>query len=66
MSREFRVGDVSRAPNGLECWAKCPIEAAKKLLAASRVRVGWSSCKVALLPARGLQCYRCLETGHVQ
>ncbi|EGI62124.1 hypothetical protein G5I_09569 [Acromyrmex echinatior] len=64
---EFKVGGVSKAPNGLgTCWVRCPVEAAKQLVAASKVRVGWSSCKVALLPARNLQCYRCLEVGHVQ
>ena len=64
---EFKVGEVSRAPNGLgTCWVRCPVEAAKQLVAASRVKVGWSSCRVALLPARSLQCFRCLEAGHVQ
>ena len=64
---EFKVGGVSRAPNGLgTCWVRCPVEAAKQLVAASRVKVGWSSCRVALLPARSLQCFRCLEAGHVQ
>ena len=66
-SPDFKVGEVNRAPNGLgTCWVRCPVEAAKQLVAASKVVVGWSSCRVALLPARGLQCYRCLEAGHVQ
>ncbi|KAG5323080.1 PO11 protein, partial [Pseudoatta argentina] len=60
-------GVIIRASNGLgTCWARCPVEAAKQLVAASRVKVELSSCRVTLLPARSLQCFRCLEAGHVQ
>ncbi|KYQ51986.1 hypothetical protein ALC60_08904 [Trachymyrmex zeteki] len=66
-SLQFKVGDIRRAPNGLgSAWVRCPAEAAKKLMATPRVTVGWSTCRLTLLPARGLQCYRCLEAGHVQ
>ena len=38
---EFKVRAVNRAPNGLStCWVRCPVEAAKQLVAASRVLVG--------------------------
>ncbi|XP_018300688.1 uncharacterized protein [Mycetomoellerius zeteki] len=59
--QEIKVRDIRRAPNGLfTAWVRCPVVAAKRLVATPRVRVGWSTC-LALLPARGLQCYRCLE-----
>lgn len=29
------------------------------------VKVGWSSARVEVLPARRLMCYRCLEAGHI-
>ena len=64
---DFKVGDVRRMPSGLgSCWAKCPVDAGKRLVAAQRIIVEWSNYKLALLPARGLQCYKCLEAGHVQ
>lgn len=28
--------------------------------------MGWAACRVNLLEARPLQCYKCLELGHVQ
>lgn len=36
--------------------ARYPAVASRKLLAISRVRMGWSSCKIALFPPRDLQC----------
>ncbi|XP_011065974.1 PREDICTED: gap junction alpha-3 protein-like, partial [Acromyrmex echinatior] len=36
---EFKVGGVSRAPNGLgTCWVRCPVEAVKQLVAAPRIK----------------------------
>ncbi|XP_018373633.1 PREDICTED: insulinoma-associated protein 1-like [Trachymyrmex cornetzi] len=48
------------------CWVRCPVEAAKNLVATPHITVGWSKCRIVLFPSRGLQCYRCLEAGHVQ
>ncbi|KYQ52276.1 hypothetical protein ALC60_08611 [Trachymyrmex zeteki] len=63
----IKVGDIKRAPNGLGfAWVRCPVEAAKRMMATPRVTVGWSTCRLTLLPARGLQSFRCLEAGHVQ
>jgi hypothetical protein len=65
--QEIKVGDVRQALNGLgTCWLRCPARAGKAVLAAPRIRVGWSICKATLLPPRGLQCFRCLASGHVQ
>ncbi|XP_039302116.1 uncharacterized protein LOC120357002 [Solenopsis invicta] len=63
---DIKVGEIRMAPNGLgTCWVRCPAKAGKAVLAAPRVRVGWSSCRVALLPSRGLQCHRCGGIGHL-
>lgn len=44
----------------------CPAEAAKRVAASDRIKVGsWVSAKVVLLDPRPLRCFRCLETGHM-
>ena len=64
---DVKVGEIKVAPNGLgTCWVRCPVKAGKAILATPRIRVGWSSCRAILLPSRGLQCHKCLATGHVQ
>jgi len=64
---DFKVGDVKRMTSRLgSCWVRCPVDADKMLMAAQRITVEWSSCKMALLPAHGLQCYKYLEAGNVQ
>lgn len=47
-------------------WVQCPIKAAEKLVAMGSIRVGWVTAKIESLKARPLQCYRCLERGHVR
>jgi hypothetical protein len=45
---------------------RCPLVVArKKIMKGGRPKVGWTRAKVHLLPAREIQCYRCLETKHV-
>ncbi|XP_018371321.1 PREDICTED: uncharacterized protein LOC108766488 [Trachymyrmex cornetzi] len=67
VQQDIKVGDIRRQPNGLgSCWAKCPVAATRAILATPRILVGWSSCRAVLLPCRGLQCFKCLEPGHVQ
>lgn len=66
-AEEVRAGAVSRAPNGLgTVWVRCPLTAANKIAAMGRIRVGWASARVELLGVRPLQCFRCLEGGHVR
>ncbi|XP_060810076.1 uncharacterized protein LOC132904320 [Amyelois transitella] len=64
---EIRVGDIREDRSGVRtAWVRCPIAAAKRLTAnGTRLLVGWVSAQVKLLPARPMQCFRCLETGHV-
>ncbi|XP_020296247.1 uncharacterized protein LOC109861144 [Pseudomyrmex gracilis] len=45
-------------------WMRCSEGVATRLDLVGQLRVGWSSARV-LLKTRRLQCYRCLEFGHV-
>lgn len=64
---DIRAGGINRAPNGLgTLWLRCPLSAANRVSQMGRIQVGWCSAKVSLLEMRPLQCYRCLEVGHVQ
>ncbi|KZC14284.1 hypothetical protein WN55_06681 [Dufourea novaeangliae] len=64
---EVRVGVVRRNRSGLGgVWAKCPVAVARRLAAAGRLLVGWSSARVEVLAARPLRWFRCLEEGHVR
>ncbi|XP_048479019.1 uncharacterized protein LOC125488950 [Plutella xylostella] len=64
---DIKVGEIRQARSGLNsAWVWCPLSAVRKLAAAKRIRVGWASARVEVLAARPMQCYRCLETGHVR
>ncbi|XP_048001833.1 uncharacterized protein LOC125238543 [Leguminivora glycinivorella] len=61
-----KSGVISRSQNGSgTLWLSCPVAAAKKVVEAGRLKVGWISARVVLLDTKPLRCYRCLETGHV-
>ncbi|KOB72329.1 Gag-like protein, partial [Operophtera brumata] len=64
---DVRVGDIRRLPTTLgTVWVRCPLVAVRKLAAAKHVVVGWVSARVDYLTSRPLQCFRCLEYGHVR
>ncbi|XP_032689638.1 uncharacterized protein LOC116852965 [Odontomachus brunneus] len=64
---DIRVGGIKRAPNGLgTAWVRCPVAVARKVAEAGRILVGWGMARVEVLAARPLQCFRCLEEGHVR
>nr|XP_034195327.1 uncharacterized protein LOC117611491 [Osmia lignaria] len=64
---EVKVGEIRISPARLgTVWARCPLTALGKIVASGRILVGWSSARVEALPARPLQCFRCLEKGHVR
>ncbi|KYQ50733.1 hypothetical protein ALC60_10175 [Trachymyrmex zeteki] len=46
-------------------WVRYPALAAKRIADSRRITVGWVSARVQLLQPRLLQCYRCMELGHV-
>ncbi|KAM0727856.1 putative 50 kDa protein in type I retrotransposable element R1DM [Formica fusca] len=47
-------------------WVQCPVAATVKVVAAGKIHVGWTMARVESLSARPLQCFRCLERGHVR
>lgn len=64
---EIRTGEIRVAPNGLgTLWVQCPLGAANKVAATGRLLIGWTSSRIEILEPRRLQCFRCLERGHVQ
>jgi hypothetical protein len=65
---EVSAGVLRFAARGLgSVWLRCPLAAARKIIMeGGRPKVGWMREKIHPLPARGTQCYRCLETGHVR
>ncbi|XP_071577727.1 uncharacterized protein [Temnothorax nylanderi] len=64
---QVKVGQARRAPNGLRSiWVRCPVAAANLIARNNRLLVGWLSARVQLLEQRSLQCFRCLEGGHVR
>ncbi|XP_070512925.1 uncharacterized protein [Cardiocondyla obscurior] len=64
---QFKLGVLRLSGDGLRTvWVQCPLHAANKLASEGRVQVGWTKARVELLAARPLQCFRCLQSGHVR
>lgn len=64
---EVKTGKIGPGQQGAgSAWVQCPVSAANKLAAMGRVRVGWTMARVQLLSTRPLQCFKCLQMGHVQ
>lgn len=68
LAGEVSVGRLNRSPAGRlgTVWARCPAVAAKKVVDAGPLTVGWVKARVEALGARPLQCYRCLGFGHTR
>ncbi|XP_043604763.1 uncharacterized protein LOC122577496 [Bombus pyrosoma] len=65
-STEVHVGEIGASRGGLgSAWIKCPVAGARKLAQAGKVVLGWSIARVIAIPKRPLQCFKCLELGHV-
>lgn len=45
---------------------RCPVTAANKIMEKGKIQVGWVNARVTLLDPRPLQCFKCLEGGHVR
>lgn len=66
LQEEVKCGEIKTSRFGLgTAWLRCPLTAAKKILETGKIRVGWASAKVQALKTRRLQCFRCLDFGHV-
>lgn len=65
-TEEVRVGNIRKVSSGLgTIWAKCPLVPANRIAEAGKIQVGWTAARVEMLADRPLQCYKCLERGHV-
>ncbi|XP_070168816.1 uncharacterized protein [Polyergus mexicanus] len=66
LPEEVRVGDTKFPAKGMgTVWAQCPLKAAN-VATARTIQIKWSRVAAELLEKRPLQCYKCLERGHVQ
>jgi hypothetical protein len=64
---DVTVGDINVMRGGLgTAWVKCPVAGARRLATMGKLAVGWSYASVTAVPKRPLQCFRCLEIGHVR
>lgn len=64
---DIRVGPINKTRYGMSsAWVKCPVKVANELANLKKIRMGWTTAKVVLLPERKMQCFRCLEFGHVK
>jgi hypothetical protein len=64
---QIQVGEIGVSRGGLgSAWVRCPVAGARKLAQAGKIKLGWSIARVIAIPKRPLQCYRCLEIGHVR
>lgn len=64
---EVQVGEIGATRGGLgSAWIKCPVAGARKLAQAGKISLGWSTARIRAIPKRPLQCYKCLELGHVR
>ncbi|KAH9629728.1 hypothetical protein HF086_009855 [Spodoptera exigua] len=64
---DVKVGAIRRQLHSLgRVWVRCPLATVKKLSSSKKIRIGWASMRVQFLEPRPLQCFRCLEFGHVR
>ncbi|XP_067215528.1 uncharacterized protein [Linepithema humile] len=58
-------GPIRRYKGGMGAiWVQAPALAALKVAEGARLRIGWTMARIAVLPKRPVQCYRCLARGH--
>jgi hypothetical protein len=66
-SAEVQVGEIRTTRYGLgTAWIRCPVAGARKLARDGKVPLGWPTARVTAIPKRPLQCFKCLELGHVR
>ncbi|CAH2045681.1 unnamed protein product, partial [Iphiclides podalirius] len=62
-----KAGEIREGRRGTGCiWVQCPVAAAKVLVSARSMRIGWSYVHVESLEPRPMKCFRCLEIGHTR
>ncbi|XP_070518825.1 uncharacterized protein [Cardiocondyla obscurior] len=64
---DIRVGTFRHSNDGLcTTVVRCPATVANKVVAEKKIRVGWTLARVEMLRERPLQCFKCLQGGHVR
>ncbi|XP_012227645.1 uncharacterized protein [Linepithema humile] len=67
---EVKVGDIKPSPTPRDlptAWAKCPLRAANKVAQEGHIAInGLFRARVEFLEVRPLQCFKCLEKGHIR
>nr|XP_012153225.1 PREDICTED: uncharacterized protein LOC105664221 [Megachile rotundata] len=62
---DIQVGQIKRTPRSLgTLWLRCPLETGRKIEEVGKVRVGWTSARIVVLPHRPMHCFKCLHRGH--
>ncbi|KYM94572.1 hypothetical protein ALC62_14802 [Cyphomyrmex costatus] len=60
------MGPINQARNKTgTVLIKCPIKIANLLADKKKIQMGWTSARVTPVPERRMQCFRCLDFGHV-
>lgn len=66
-AEDVQLGEVRSARNGLgSVWMRGPARAVRILTQTGKVPIGWSTAKIEAIARWPLQCYQCLEIGHVK
>jgi hypothetical protein len=60
----WEIGTSRGSPRS--AWVRCPLAGARKLAQAGKIVLGWSTARVEAVAKRPLQCFKCLELGHVR
>ncbi|EFN81747.1 hypothetical protein EAI_02685, partial [Harpegnathos saltator] len=64
---DVKTGKIRETQSGFRSlWVQYPLLAAKKVAEKGSITIGLTQAKVEMLQARPMQCFRCLEKGHVQ
>ncbi|XP_029163013.1 uncharacterized protein LOC114934535 [Nylanderia fulva] len=64
---EIHLGEIRKTPGGMGIvWIRCPLKAANSIMGTAKIQIGWALVRAEMLDARSLQCYKCLEGGHVR
>lgn len=64
---DIKISGMRMNGNGMAtAWIRCPTSTANRMMEEGGVKIGWVKAKVTLLRARPLQCYKCMQFGHVR
>lgn len=64
---EVKLGDIQKTPSGMGmAWARCPLSAVNRIMVSDRIQIGWALTRLEMLAEHPLQCFKCLEGGHVR